>query len=142
LTDKVVALPDNPANGFYEWKRATGPGPRRAGEPFYICDRSGGLLALAGVFEVWYDAEDVALRSCAVITTGAAGVAAEIHDRMPVLVAEEDWAAWLAPDALAPDEAAALLRPEPDRLVVRAVSERVNKAANEGPDLIEAVSPS
>jgi len=129
-----------PANGFYEWKRSTGPGPRRAGQPFYAVDPSGDPLALAGVWEVWYDAEDVPLRSCAVITTAAGGELARIHDRMPVLVGRDDWDRWLAPSPLDAGEVAALVaKGAGERLALRAVSDRVNSAAHEGPDLIEAV---
>lgn len=128
-----------PANGFYEWKRSTEPGKKRAGQPFYAFDPGGGPLALGGVWEIWYDAENVALRSAAVITTAAAGELAAIHDRMPVIVEQQDWERWLAPSALGADEVAALVVPEAaGRLVVQPVSTRVNSAANEGPDLIEA----
>jgi|HubBroStandDraft_1064217.scaffolds.fasta_scaffold14728_5 putative SOS response-associated peptidase YedK len=131
-----------PANGFYEWKRATGPGPKRAGQPFYACDPGGPPLALAGVWEIWYDAEDVPLRSCSIITTAATGELAAIHDRMPVIVEAADWERWLAPSALSANEVAALVVPEAaGRLVVRPVSTRVNSAANEGSDLIEEAAP-
>jgi putative SOS response-associated peptidase YedK len=127
-----------PANGFYEWKRSTEPGPKRAGQPFYAFDPDGRPLALAGVWEIWYDAENVALRSAAVITTAATGGLAEIHDRMPVMVDEKDWGRWLSPSALDAREVAALVgSAAADRLVLRSVSSRVNSAANEGPDLIE-----
>jgi putative SOS response-associated peptidase YedK len=131
-----------PANGFYEWKRSTEPGPKRAGQPFYAFEPDGRPLALGGVWEIWYDAENVALRSAAIITTAAAGGLAAIHDRMPVIVEEPDWARWLSPTPLDGDELAALVVPSAaDRLVVRPVSARVNSAANEGPDLIEEAPP-
>jgi putative SOS response-associated peptidase YedK len=127
-----------PANGFYEWKRSTEPGRKRAGQPFYAFDPDGRPLALAGVWEIWYDAENVALRSAAVITTAATGGLAEIHDRMPVIVEEKDWDRWLSPSALDAGEVAALVgSAAADRLVLRSVSSRVNSAANEGPGLIK-----
>lgn len=142
LTARAVALPDSPANGFYEWKRSSEPGRKRAGQPFYAFDPDGQPLALAGVWEVWYDAENVALRSTAIITTAAAGPLAEIHDRMPVIVEQQDWGRWLAPSTLDAGEVAALVVPAAaGRLVVRSVGTRVNSAANEGPDLIEAAAP-
>jgi len=131
-----------PANGFYEWKRSTEPGRRRAGQPFYVFGDTGDPLALAGVWEIWYDAEGVALRSCAVITMAAAGELAQIHDRMPVIIGRAHWDRWLAPTALEPGEADTFAAADSaDHLVLRAVSPRVNSAANEGPELIEAASP-
>jgi len=131
-----------PANGFYEWKHSSEPGRRRAAQPFYAFDPDGGPLALGGIWEIWYDAEHVALRSAAVITTTAAGGLAAIHDRMPLIVEQKDWERWLAPSALEAGEVAALLVSEAaGRLVVQPVSTRVNSAANEGPDLIEAAPP-
>lgn len=43
------------------------------------------------------------------ITTDAVGELAEIHDRMPLLLAEEDWDDWLNPDA--PPDPELLARP-------------------------------
>jgi len=37
--------------------------------------------------------------SCTIITTDAVGELAEIHDRMPLILREDDWDAWLNPDA-------------------------------------------
>jgi putative SOS response-associated peptidase YedK len=131
-----------PANGFYEWKKSTEPGRRRAGQPFYAFDPDGAPLALAGVWEIWYDAEDVALRSAAIITTAATGELAAIHDRMPVIVEQSDWERWLVPSALDAGLLSSLVVPEAaGRLVVVPVSTRVNSAANEGADLIEAAPP-
>ena len=98
---------------------------------------------MAGIFERWRDPEvddgDPAawLWSCAVITTEAAPELAHIHERMPVVLPTEDWAAWLDPGT-GPDELAHLMNDTPvDRFAVDEVSTDVNSIKNNRPDLLE-----
>ncbi|MFL5269495.1 MAG: SOS response-associated peptidase family protein [Stellaceae bacterium] len=49
-------------------------------------------------------------RSYCIITTGANEVVALIHDRMPVVLEEEDWPVWLGER---PGDLLTLLRPPP-----------------------------
>jgi len=70
------------------------------------------------------------VRSCAVLTTEPNGVLASIHDRMPVIVAPEDYARWLGGDE-------GLLRPAADdSIAAYPVSDAVNRAAVDSPELI------
>jgi putative SOS response-associated peptidase YedK len=56
-----------------------------------------------------------------------------IHDRMPVIIARDDYARWLA-------GADGLLRPAPDdALKVHPVGMAVNQAANDSPRLLDPV---
>jgi putative SOS response-associated peptidase YedK len=93
---------------------------------------------------VWRDREggkdEAPLLSCTIITTDAVGELAEIHDRMPLMLAEEDWDAWLNPDtALDPDF---LSRPPDVRdIELREVSRLVNNIRNNGPELVEPAKP-
>ncbi|HXR54363.1 MAG TPA: SOS response-associated peptidase [Acidimicrobiales bacterium] len=126
-----------PANGFFEWRRD--PGPRRArGRPFYARPADGSVLALGGIWEVWHGPGDEVLRTVAIVTTMANPELAAVHDRMPVIVERDDWARWLAPEALEPAAAGALLRPAPGELLeLVAVSDLVNDPKNDLPELIE-----
>ena len=128
-----------PASGFYEWQKVeAGPGHRATRRPFHIRTQGGEPLALAGLWEVWYDAEDRPLRTCTVITTEPNALLAPIHDRMPVVLSEGSWDRWLAPEPLTGEEQAAMLGPAPDGLLVLTeVGTRVNSPKNEGPELIE-----
>ena len=110
-----------PASGFYEWKSEFG-----LRQPYYVHPAQGELFAFAGLWEQWRD-----LQTCAVITTEANAKMAAVHDRMPVIVARADYAAWLG-------GADGLLRPCPeDAIAIRRVSRAVNNARNESPALIE-----
>lgn len=132
-----------PMDGFYEWRvdpaAPAGRKPRKT--PFYIHRADGQPLLMAGLWSVWRAAPDAEpLRSCTIITTDAVGELAAIHDRMPLIVAETDWDAWLDPDA--PPAAELLTRP-PDvtGIAAREISTLVNSVRNNGPQLIEPVEP-
>jgi putative SOS response-associated peptidase YedK len=116
-----------PADGFYEWQ-ATPHGKR----PYRI-GLAGGppealpLFAFAGLWEHWEKAQDgVPVESCTIVTTEANELLRLIHERMPVILAPEDYAGWLDPATPAP-AALALLKPYP-AAAMRAypVSTRVN----------------
>lgn len=150
-----------PADGFYEWyvpggaAPAPGRGPGPAGvsgrrtpkQPFFIHRGDGGLLVMAGIYEIWRDpgkaAEDETawLRTCAVITTEATDAVGHIHDRMPMVVPRASWDAWLDPGLTDSQAALDLLRvTEPAALEAYAVSTAVNKVANNDPSLLEPLA--
>jgi putative SOS response-associated peptidase YedK len=108
-----------PASGFYEWKQVG-----RLKQPYYFFPKHDPLLGFAALWE-----ND----TCTLITTEPNAKMRAIHDRMPVIIAREDYAAWLADDE-------GLLRPAPDdALQAYPVSMAVNQAANDSPALINAI---
>ena len=108
-----------PASGFYEWQATAG---RK--QPYYFFPADGPLLALGAVWE---------RDSFSLITTEPNATLRNIHDRMPVIIAPGDYAAWLAGEE-------GLLHPAPDAaLKAHPVSLAVNTAANDSPRLIEPV---
>jgi putative SOS response-associated peptidase YedK len=100
-----------PADGFYEWT-----GPKGARRPFLLRPRNGGLIAFAGIWERWRDKEGGELDTVAIITCPANATVTPLHDRMPVVLGPEQFAAWLDCEATKPEAAAQLLRPAPDDL--------------------------
>jgi putative SOS response-associated peptidase YedK len=121
-----------PVESFYEWRRE---GSVR--QPYAIARADGLPLAFAGLWAGWRDpATDQVRRTFTIVTTTPNETMAPIHDRMPVILADDAWAAWLDP-ALAAGEALGLLeaRAEPN-LVVRPVSRLVNDVRNDGPELV------
>lgn len=99
------------ADGFYEWQKLDEKGRRK--RPFLIRRPMGGPLALAGIWEGWQSPNGSEIETAAILTTSANALVSAIHDRMPVIIGEADFAAWLAPEA---ERAAieALLRPLDD----------------------------
>lgn len=126
-----------PADAFYEWAPA-GKGRRK--QPWCFKARGSGLLLLGGLFETWRprDGEPAApLRSCTVLTTAADEIVAPVHDRMPLLIAEDDLDEWLSREHLDDARLARLLRPAPaEWLEAFRVSSLVSDARAEGPELV------
>jgi putative SOS response-associated peptidase YedK len=95
------------------------------------------------MWDVWTDraeGEGYTLYTCAILTTSANTLMAPVHDRMPVIVAPEDYAQWLATDTRRMEPVEALLRPfDSARMIAFPVSPRANSASNDGPELIEPV---
>ena len=74
-----------------------GQGPK---QPYAIGMANGEPFALAGIWEGWRHPEtDEMSRTFCIITTAANELIAPIHDRMPVIVAPEDFDRWLAPSS-------------------------------------------
>ena len=119
-----------PASGFFEWRHEAG-----MRQPYYVSFDACGPLAFAGVHDVWQRGDHPPLPSCAIITVPPNALVAGLHDRMPALLAAEDWEPWLDPTA--PREALrSLLRPAEVRLAIRPVTPRMNHHAYEEPDAV------
>jgi putative SOS response-associated peptidase YedK len=135
-----------PADGYYEWyptEQLTKAG-KPMKQPFFIHPKDGSVLAMAGLYEIWRDPtrdEDDPQRfrwTCTVLTTSAEDSLGHIHDRMPLLVEPERYAAWLDPSRSDADDLRSLLVPAaPGRLEAYPVSTQVNSVRNNGPELLE-----
>lgn len=119
-----------PATGFYEWQ-VTAQGK----QPWYVSFKSGEPMAFAGLYDTWHAPEGGALQTACIVTIGANALMQPIHDRMPVIVARDNWNDWLSGP---PDDAASLIAPC-DAAAMQAwpVSHRVNRPSEEGPELAE-----
>lgn len=125
-----------PADGFYEWQRV-----EKRKQPYYITLREGDPFAFAGLWEAWVGPDGTAIDSCTILTTVANRLMEPIHDRMPVIVAPEDYALWLGIGGDTPKEQLGslvdLLRPYPAELMAaRPIGVYVNSPFNEGVDCI------
>jgi putative SOS response-associated peptidase YedK len=100
-----------PADGFYEW---TGPKGKR--RPFLLRPKETKLIAFAGLYERWRDAQGGEIDTVAILTCLSNATVAVLHDRMPVVLAPEDFASWLDVRGTSPEAAAALLRSAPEDL--------------------------
>jgi putative SOS response-associated peptidase YedK len=131
-----------PADGWYEWRDEGGHR-----QPFLLRDPEGTPLALAALWSTWRDPTGAlpALATVTVVTTAAAGTAATVHDRMPLVLTGPHLDGWL--DPAHPDPAAllgaatAVGASDPPDLEVRRVSRRVNDVRNDDPSLLDRVEP-
>ena len=124
-----------PADAFYEWK-ATADGK----QPYAIAQTDGAPIAFAGIWEGWRDPAGETLRTFAILTTAANDDMARLHDRMPVIVEERDWGAWLGEDG---GDHLALMRPAPVGVVrLWPVSRAVNSVRNNEAALLDCINDS
>ena len=121
-----------PIDGYYEW-RAT-PGGKI---PFWFRLRSGEPLFLAGLWDCWHEGRPDAAPSYLLMTTAPNALAAQVHDRMPVLLAARDVPRWLDPSHNDFMDLLDLLKPYPaQEMASHPVSRRVGDPLSEGPALI------
>ena len=126
-----------PADGFYEWKKS---GAARQPYCFEVSD--GELFAFAGIWERWKDPSGNTLETCSILTTTSNAVAAQVHDRMPVILDSDSYDLWLDPGMRDVAAAAELLKPCDARLMRSyPVSARVNHVANDDAECSTPVEP-
>ncbi len=121
------------ADGFYEWQRQ-----ERRKQPFYIRLRDGRPFAFAGLWERWAPPDGQPLDSCTILTTAANDLIHPLHVRMPVILPDAAYAAWLNPSGQDVERLQSLLRPYPaEEMTAYPVSTVVNNPANDAPSCTE-----
>lgn len=112
-----------PASGYFEWATV---GKEKL--PTMYSRSDGELFAFAGIWDAWKAPDGTEKFSFSIATTTPNSLAAELHDRMPVLLLPEDEPLWLSHHVDGDDKTLKnLLRPFPAELM-KAV--RVGKAVN------------
>ena len=125
-----------PADGYYEWQREDRRGRRK--QPFYVRLRDGRPFAFAGLWERWTGPDGKAVETCAILTTEPNESLKDIHDRMPVILAQADYDQWLDPAVRQAQLLQPLLRPyPPEDMTAYPVSLRVNDPGHDDPGCIE-----
>lgn len=118
-----------PASAFYEWQ--AGPAGK---QPYAIARADGAPLAFAGIWEGWRAPDGSILRTFAIITTTANAQMSTLHQRMPVILENPDWAAWLGEVEADPGS---LLHSSPEGVLrLWPVDKRVGNIRNDDPDLL------
>lgn len=112
-----------PADGWFEWL-ATEIGK----QPHYISRQDREPLAFAGIYT---EREDGSL-GCAILTEPARGSAAEVHDRMPLILDDASLEPWLDPDLTDRETIRQVVRHLDATLIEHwPVSRAVNKPGND-----------
>ena len=123
-----------PVSGYYEWQNT-----QDGKQPWYFTARDGSpALTVAGLWDEWKNRETgEPLTSCTMIITEPNDFVAAVHDRMPVLLTEQQFEPWLTGEA-----GLEYLKPAPNDLLQKwPVSKRVNSSWADSDDaaLIEEV---
>src|SRR5690606_15670754 len=104
---------------------------RPGGEPF----------AFAGLWETWSDPQGGEIDTAAILTTEANRTLAPLHERMPCIVAPENFDRWLDADTVPPAAVADILAPAPeDFFQAYPISTRVNAVVNDDPTILEPLA--
>lgn len=118
-----------PADAFYEWKAVAGHK-----QPYCIrmCDE--GPFGMAGLWERWHAPDGEVVESCTIVTVAANALIAQLHDRMPLIVAPDAYETWLRAQsgALPPAVPAQAMRHYP-------VSRLVSNARNDVPACLDPI---
>lgn len=126
-----------PADGFYEWQTIPGS---KVKKPWFIALRDREPMAFAGLWERWRSPEGKELESCSIIVTDANEIMRPIHDRMPVILAPDDWSVWLEPEAKDAGVLQGLLKPySAEGMAAWPVSTKVNSPQNDSVECMEAL---
>lgn len=125
-----------PMSGFYEWKKE--PGKK---VPYFIRPLNTEVFAAAGLYEYWPGKDGAEpIESYTIITTEANELMRTLHDRMPVLLPQSDYEAWLDPGNEKTDALMGMLKPYPaEEMRAYPISLRVNNVKNDGPEIIKPV---
>jgi putative SOS response-associated peptidase YedK len=123
-------------DGFYEWKKVDAKAKQK--QPYAIGMADDGQMVMAGLWAKWKSpASGEQVLSCTVLTCGPNEVVDELHDRMPVILAESAWPRWLGEVPATEDELLALLKPCPgDALKIWPVDRMVGNVRNKGPRVL------
>lgn len=127
-----------PADVFYEWQLVAG---RKAKQPFAVALKDSEIFALGGIWDYWKPrtGEGEGVVTCAILTTEPNTLLAPIHDRMPVIVPPDRYAAWLDPRTPVP-AVKDLAKPFPsDAMAAWPISLRVNRATEDDVGILEPI---
>jgi putative SOS response-associated peptidase YedK len=127
------------ADGYYEWRVIA---PKQPKQPYLIRRIDRAPMGFAGLYETYMDATGGELDSACIITTSANALTREVHDRMPVIVPQEAFSAWLDNEATSPADALDMLRPAPeDLLELTPISRSIGNFANDTEAVQAPVGP-
>ncbi|WP_414541234.1 SOS response-associated peptidase [Nostoc sp. CCY0012] len=120
------------ADGFFEWQRQNGKK-----QPFYFRLVDGQPFGFAGLWEKWRSPEGEEITSCTILTTAANELLQPIHERMPVILAPQDYDLWLNPQMQTRETLQPLLCSYPSQaMTAYPVSTIVNNPRHNTPECI------
>ncbi|MDX1492159.1 MAG: SOS response-associated peptidase [Pseudohongiellaceae bacterium] len=133
-----------PARGWYEWnekEKLRNTNGRLVKQPYFFYSEASPVIAFAGLWAIKSDEGSADIVSCALLSKEAAATVSHLHHRMPVVLREEDFAAWLDPETSEEEVESIIARAREDFVAYR-VSTDVNNTRNDYPELLDKVASS
>lgn len=122
-----------PVDSFYEWKKET-----NGKTPMRIMMKDNSIFALAGIWSTYIKEDNSKLFTFSIVTTTANKLMSEIHERMPVILNQDNINLWLNPNNKDSQNLKKLLLPYDDnKMMAYAVGSEVNSPKNDYPNLIK-----
>lgn len=128
-----------PMDGWYEWQVEPAPDGKTRKVPYFMSRDDGARICMAGLWAVWHDPrvpDSPPLLSTTILTAESVAQLSNLHHRMPLMLPEERWDAWLDPDSLGHPDLIVPSVEEVGRIEMRRVSDKVNSVRNNGPELL------
>ncbi|MDM9382938.1 SOS response-associated peptidase [Chlorogloeopsis sp. ULAP01] len=120
------------ADGFYEWQKQDGKK-----QPYYFRLQNGQPFGFAGLWEEWESPQKQQIKSCTILTTQANDLLQPLHDRMPVILTEQDYQMWLNCQMQEPEVLQQLLQPyKSEEMIGYPVSTLVNNPKHNSSECI------
>src|SRR5580693_7110554 len=85
---------------------------RRTNNPTFAL-KTGGPMAMAGLYENWRSPAGENLPSTTIITCEPNALLAELHNRIPVILPPATWPTWLGEEPVSTDTLQMMLAPYP-----------------------------
>lgn len=126
-----------PADGFYAWKKIG----KKTSIPYRIVTSDQELFSFAGIWDEFDDTDGVEFHTFSIITTVSTGIAATIHERMPVIFDREKEEIWLDKYSTESDLMNLLTPYSAEKINHYPVSPRINNANTNVPSLIIPTPP-
>ena len=124
-----------PASGFYEWMRL-----EKEKIPYFIKLKSADIFSMAGIYDIWKDAEGKSLISFTIITTIPNQLMEKIHNRMPVIIPANLENKWLDLNNRNMDDLTGMLISYNGKdMDAYPVSKMVNSPENDSTELIQKI---
>ena len=124
-----------PATGFFEWDKV---GDKKV--PYHFKLKSRKLFSFAGLYTSRKDPDGHESFSFTIITTEPNKLVGKIHDRMPVILDEDEESSWLN-ETVSPEDAVLLLNTYPEAdMTMDEVDPAVNNTRNDYGDLIKPIN--
>jgi putative SOS response-associated peptidase YedK len=116
--------------GWYEWKKLDPKGRKK--QPYHL-QPTAPVWAFGGVWNTYKAPDGLDVHSFSIVTTDAQQSISHIHDRMPLVLEESQFDAWMRGT---PDQAAELMRPYAGRIDAWEVGPGVGNVKNNSVDLM------
>jgi putative SOS response-associated peptidase YedK len=123
-----------PATGFFEWQQT-----EQGKQAYHIARPDHNTFAFAGFWEHWEQGGET-VYSCTIITTSANQLMLPIHNRMPVILDQQNYVKWLDKHSNKDDLQALLARDAYSAMDTNTVSNWVNNPRHNDANCIRPLS--